>query len=210
MEIKAVIFDLDGTLYDNSKLAAYLVSHSLLHLKYLYAERICRHRMSGRYFGRHGETYDELFSRMAEVSGKSVDKCRRWYWGRYMPLQVRALKSKFHAKPWVSRTLAELRDKGILLACFSEYSFVREKLSALGINPDSFDFIIDAPSAGGCKPCRKAMLYVSGKLRVHPSSILVVGDREDTDGAGAEAAGMHFLLVPRADSDKLDLSGFGL
>lgn len=205
MEIKAVIFDLDGTLYDNSRLARYLILHSLGRLRLLYAERLSRLRMSGRYYGRKGATYEELFKRIAETAGTSEEKASRWYWEKFMPLQVKMLRKHFHRKPWVEKTLAELRSKGIRTACFSEYSFIREKLEALDIDPDSFDLLIDAPTAGGCKPCRKAFIYVAAKLDTYPSEILMVGDREDTDGAGAEACNMQFLLVPKQDTETLDL-----
>lgn len=205
MKIKAVIFDLDGTLYDNSKLARYLILHNLGRLRLLYAERLSRLHMSGRYYGRKGATYEELFKRIAKTAGTSEEKVSRWYWEVYMPLQVKMLKKHCHRKPWVDNTLAALREKGIKLACFSEYSFIREKLKALDINPDSFDLLIDAPTAGGCKPCRKAFMYIAAKLDIYPAEILMVGDREDTDGAGAEASNMQFLLVPKQDSDSIDL-----
>lgn len=199
MEIKAVIFDLDGTLYDNTHLAKLLILRNIFNLKMLYAERMCRHMMSGRYFGGKGATYKVLFSRMAKQSHNTEEKAASWYWNRYMPLQVSLLRRHFHKKSWVDGTLAALREKGIRLVCFSEYSFVREKLMAVGIDPAAFDYIIDAPTAGGCKPCRKAFLYISKKINCYPADILMVGDREDTDGAGAEAANMQFLLVPKKD-----------
>lgn len=205
MQYKAVIFDLDGTLYDNTRLARHIVLHSIFHLRLLFAERVCRHRMSGRYYGTKGSTYKELFRRMALTAGKTEDQASAWYWSRYMPLQVKMLQRHFHKKPWVDDTLKSLRETGVKLVCFSEYSFIREKLKAVDISPDSFDLIIDAPSAGGCKPCRKAFLNIAGKLGLDPEEILVVGDREDTDGAGAESANMGFILVPKYDTDELTL-----
>ena len=199
MDCKAVIFDLDGTLYDNRTLAREVILHSLLHLRMLYAERMCRHHMSGRYYGGKGATYAELFRRMGLMTGRGADAAAKWYWGTYMPLQVKMLSRHHHAKPWVLQTLSRLREQGVKVACFSEYSFIREKLKAIGIPPESFDYLVDAPTAGGCKPCRKAFIYVAAKIDVHPSDILVVGDREDTDGAGADAAGMAFVLAPKED-----------
>ncbi|MBQ0096067.1 MAG: HAD family hydrolase [Bacteroidales bacterium] len=205
MQYKAVIFDLDGTLYDNTKLPRYVVLHSLFHLRYLYSERLCRYHMSGRFYGTKGATYKELFRRISVAARRSEDKVQKWYWGKYMPLQVDLLERHFHKKAWVDGTLSSLRAKGIKLACFSEYSFIREKLKAIGISPDSFDLIVDAPTAGGCKPCRKAFLYLANKLECAPEEILMVGDREDTDGAGAEAANMGFVLVPKNDTKELNL-----
>lgn len=205
MKVKAVIFDLDGTLYDNRKLYRLVILNSLFRLRLLYAERLSRHHMSGRYFGRKGATYDQLFARMSRMTGLPESIASKWYWEQYMPLQVRMLKRHFHPKPWVKPMLEDLRARGIKTACFSEYSFIREKLKALGIDPDSFDFLIDAPTAGGCKPCRKAFMYVAAKLDTYPADILVIGDREDTDGAGAESCNMQFYLAPKEDTDTLDI-----
>lgn len=206
MKTKAIIFDLDGTLYDNSKLPFYVMAYSIFSWRYLYAERMCRHHMSGRYYGTKGATYDELFRRMALVTHSSVEKVTRWYWDKYMPIQVKCLRRHMHAKPWVKATLADAKAKGLKLVCFSEYSFIREKLKALDIDPDCFDYMIDAPTAGGCKPCRKAFMYVAAKIDTHPADILMAGDREDTDGAGAESCNMQFYLVPRNDTETLNLN----
>ena len=199
MKIKAVIFDLDGTLYDNSTISREIVMHSLFHLRALYAERVTRHHISGRYFGGKGATYTEIFRRMAAVTGRSAERMAAWYWERFMPLQVKMLRRHHHVKPWVKDTIDYLHSKGVKVACFSEYSFVREKLKAIGLDPSIFDYLADAPTAGGCKPCRKAFMYIAAKLDVHPADILMVGDREDTDGAGAESCNMQFLLVPKKD-----------
>ena len=199
MKYKAVIFDLDGTLYDNRKMRRLMVLYNWFHLNMLASERFSRHRMSGRYYGTKGATFSELFRRIAAFSGSSEDWAAKWYWQKFMPSQVKALRKHCHAKPWVLPLLGELKEKGVKLACYSEYSFVREKLKALGIEPLIFDYISDAPSAGGCKPCRKALLHVAEKLQTAPEDILMVGDREDTDGAGADSANMDFLLVPKCD-----------
>lgn len=204
--IKAVIFDLDGTLYDNSKLPFYVIIRNIFHLRSLYAERMCRHKISGRFYGTKGAAYDELFRRISAMTGKSVARVSRWYWGIYMPSQVKAIKKHMHPKPWVDEKLRSFKEKGIKLVCFSEYSFIKEKLTALGIDTGLFDLMIDAPTAGGCKPCRKAFMYVAAKIDTHPANILVLGDREDTDGAGAESCNMKFHLVPKKDTPTLDLS----
>lgn len=203
MKTKAVIFDMDGTLYDNTMLPFYVALRNLFHLRLLISERICRHHMSGRYYGTKGATYDELFRRIAAVSGSSVERVTKWYWGKYMPSQVKSMQRHMQPKSWVKKSLEDLKGQGIKIACFSEYSFIREKLVALGLDPEMFDYMIDAPTAGGCKPCRKAFMYVAAKLDVHPAEILFVGDREDTDGAGAEMANMRFQLVPKKDNPNL-------
>lgn len=203
MNINAVIFDLDGTLYDNSKIARSFILRSLLHLRLIGSERKCRHEMAGKYYGDNGEAYAELFSKMAAKSGHSARQAEKWFWDKYMPIQVSTLRNTRHRKPWVDNVLSDLKSKGIKIACFSDYGMVKEKLEALGISPSYFDYIVDAPSIGGLKPCKEAFLNVARHLEVAPEEALVVGDREDTDGLGAKAAGMQFMLVSQKDSQEV-------
>jgi len=200
---KAVIFDLDGTLYDNSHIARKLNLRSLPNLGLLSSERSCRHVIAGQFLGT--STYDTLFQEISKKTGASTEKVSRWFWEKYLPLQAKVLRSCYHRKPWVDETLAELKRNGVRIACFSDYGMVKEKLQALGIDPEAFDIVADAPSEGGLKPCREAFLNIAAKLGCEPGDILVVGDRADTDGEGAAAAGMQFRLVSRHDEDHFDI-----
>lgn len=205
MKYKAVIFDLDGTLYDNTKLPVYVVLHSILHLDLLAAERIAGRHLSGRFYGDRTSTYEEYYKRISRMTLRSEEKVREWYWEDYMPLQVTMLRKHFKAKKWVLPLLERLRAEGVRTACYSEYSFVKEKLIAIGVDPALFDVLFDAPSAGGCKPSRKSIEKVAELLGAAPCDILMVGDREDTDGVGADSAGMDFVLVPKADTETINL-----
>lgn len=201
MKHKAIIFDLDGTLYDKKRMPLWLCLGSLGTLRFLAAERYCHLEMFGRYYG--DRIYDEFFSRVAERTGSTPERAKSWYWNHYMPLMARVVKKHYKPFPWVIPTLEKLHQDGVRIALFSEYNFAAEKLEALGVDAGLFDVITDAPTAGGFKPCRKAFLKVAEILGVDPGDILVVGDREDTDGAGADSAGMDFLLVGPGSDPKL-------
>lgn len=197
MKIKAVIFDLDGTLYDNSGLPYQIVLHSIGHIRLLWCERRVRKEMAGLCYGDEDSTYNEFFKRIAIMSGKSQSVIKEWYLEQYLPLQAQMLHKHFRAREWVLPTLEKLRQKGLRLACYSDYGFISGKLKSVGIPPEKFDLIMDAPSAGGFKPCRKSLETVADLLGVRPEETLVVGDREDTDGAGARAANMQCMIVNR-------------
>lgn len=197
MKIRAVIFDLDGTLYDNAGLPFLMVLHSIGHIRLLWCERKVRKEMAGLCYGDKDSTYNEFFKRIALVSGKSQDTIRDWYQNRYMPLQVQLLQKHFQPREWVLPTLDKLRQKGLLMACYSDYGFISGKLKAIGIPPEKFDLITDAPSAGGFKPCRKSLETVAALLGVRPEEALVIGDREDTDEVGARAANMQCMILSR-------------
>ncbi len=205
MKFAAVIFDLDGTLYDNSSMKRHLIASNLSGLGMMFRERESRRRLAGGYFGSSDAAYEALFSTMSRIlPGGSPEIMRRWFFDDYLPAQVSSVHRFCHPKPWVIPLLQSLRESGVRLACFSDYGAAGMKLDALGIDPSLFDVIVDAPSLGGFKPCREAFVGVASLLCAAPEQTALVGDRLDTDGAGAQAAGMEFIRVGRHDDGMPD------
>ena len=52
-----------------------------------------------------------------------------------------------------------------------------------------------AEEMGALKPSARPFIEVARAMGVEPAETLVIGDRADTDGAGAKAAGMGALLI---------------
>ena len=105
---------------------------------------------------------------------------------------------------WIRRfprrsLLAELRAfkaRGGRAALVSDYPAER-KVNALGAR-ELFDVIVANGEAHGperLKPDPEGYLRAAQLLRVEPSRCLVIGDRDDADGAAARGAGMAFRLV---------------
>ena len=197
--MKAIIFDLDGTLYDNSHLPIRLILHSLPHIFTLQAERKTRAQLSGQHFGSREEYFKHLFSGIAERRHITPYKAESWYRGIYMPSMYRVLCKHYHYKDGVPEILQQLRNQGVKVAVFSDYGYLDKRLKAVDLNPEWFDLCIDAPALGGLKPCRESFLKIAEMLNEAPEDILVIGDRDDTDGQGARNSGMQFLLVNKKD-----------
>jgi putative hydrolase of the HAD superfamily len=53
------------------------------------------------------------------------------------------------------------------------------------------------PRVGAFKPNPRGFLKACERLRLHPREVLMVGDRPDTDAAGAGAAGMPCVIIGR-------------
>ena len=170
--MKAIIFDLDGTLYDNSHLPIRLILHSLPHIFTLSAERKSRAELSGKHFGSREEYFHQLFSRIAQKRGITEQKAELWYRGIYMPSMRKVLTRHYHYKAGVPEILQQLRSQNIKIAVFSDYGYL---------------------------PCRESFLKIAEMLNEAPEDILVIGDRDDTDGQGARNSGMQFLLVNKKD-----------
>lgn len=193
--VKSVVFDVDGTLFDKSKLPLHLVLADPLYMFILNNERKARKSLAGVWFGDERTYYETLYGKVAIRSHVSSKRVKWWYDHRYMPSMVRVLKRHYRLRDWVPVLLPELRAKGIKVALFSDYGCVDERLEALGFDPAWADFITDAPRMGGLKPCKESLLSVCRELGVEPGETLMVGDRDDTDGEAAHRCGMHFHLV---------------
>lgn len=92
--------------------------------------------------------------------------------------------------------IARYRKEGGKTALVSDYP-ARHKLAALQAEP-LFDTIVASGEPNGpteLKPHPGGYLLAAERLGVPPNRCLVIGDRDDADGAAARAAGMNFRQV---------------
>lgn len=102
---------------------------------------------------------------------------------------------------WFRRTslldeIRSFRAEGGKTAVVSDYP-AREKLTALGA-AELFDAVVasgEPDGPGRLKPDPDGYLRAARALRVAPERCLVIGDRDDADGAAARAAGMAFRHI---------------
>ena len=105
---------------------------------------------------------------------------------------------------WVARVkrqnlldeLASFRAGGGKTALVSDYP-ASAKLKALGA-AELFDVVVSNGEPGGpskLKPDPEGYLSAAQRLGVEPARCLVIGDRDDADGAAARSAGMTAHIV---------------
>lgn len=189
---QAVIFDLDGTLYNKSHLAYRLIVSQLFcgKLSYLKNERRIKKELRGHFFESKDNFYLNFFSRFEDI-----DTAKYWYFNNYLPTMVNILKKHYVLFPWVENTILSLKEKGIKIVIYSDYELVEDKLSALNFNLDWADAIFSAPELGGLKPCEESMRILCKEIKQDIHNCLMIGDRLDTDGESASIVGMPFQLV---------------
>lgn len=193
---KSVIFDLDGTLYDNKGLPLKLILADIPNMWVLGAERKARKRIKGVDCQDAAGVYDALFAEMVRVKKSlTVEKARKWYQDKYMPLQVSLLHLYFPPRPLVVELLEAMKARGLKVILYSDYGHETEKIAALGIPDSLFDGVVSAAKMGGLKPCRQSMERLMASFNLDPAVTLYVGDREDTDGESAKVLNIDFYNV---------------
>ena len=193
--IKAVVLDLDGTLYDKRGIVRRMVLGQLGSLSVLAAEQQSKKALRGHYFGTEEAFYDRFFEVMSRGHLYNKQVARWWYFHVYMPLMVLVLRLWHTPRPWVKPLIEDCHRRGIYLAVYSDYGCVLEKLRALGLDTDDFCYLVSAPELGGLKPAKQCAEKVLHTLGVAPEETLFIGDRDDTDGESARAVGAQFMLI---------------
>lgn len=200
----AVIFDLDGTLYDQlpvqRAMAGRIVLHHSVHpvgflrtVKTLSAYRRAQEHL--RATGFEGDVAAEQLAHAARrVRGAPSDVhvvVERWM-GR-APLDLVAR----HRRSDVIELISDLAELRVPLGLVSDYP-ADAKLAALGLL-ERFDVIVTAqdPDVGVFKPHPRGLRVALERLGVSPERSCYVGDRLDVDLPAARSAGVSFLSVSR-------------
>jgi FMN phosphatase YigB (HAD superfamily) len=200
-EYKAVVFDLDGTLY---------------------YQRILRIKMAwmlGSYYLCHFWRIKELFvvKKFREVREKWVDQDKdgtfleeKQY--RYVPDIMgltyervkRTVETWIYDKPLKAvsetadrellRIIGRLRDGGQKVFVFSDYP-IEDKLKALGLTVDGMYAATDE-RLNELKPSPKGLYLIMEDHGLLAADILMTGDRMSRDGLAAINAGCDYIILP--------------
>jgi len=193
--IRGIIFDFDGTLFDNAKIPFYVVAAYPPDILRIRKERLVRKRFAGCDFSSSDNYYRAFFSTMAKHRWSSPTRMRNWFQNRYMPRMVRVLKKHYKPRPGVDELLRRYNRDMIKIAVYSDYPLLKERMEAIGLTA-GLDLPLYGPeSFGAQKPAVRPFLRIAGDLGLAPEEILVIGDRNETDGMGAFHAGMRFFCI---------------
>jgi beta-phosphoglucomutase-like phosphatase (HAD superfamily) len=217
--LKAVILDVDGTLYRQGPLRRQMLlrllkAHAVRPVAgfrtfralqaYRHAQEHLREALSEDGAARQLQLASERARLPVAVVAQSVER-----WMEQEPLAL----LRGCLQPAVEAFLHACRDAGVTLAALSDYP-PDAKLEAMGLKSlFSATFCAQTRDIGVFKPHPKGILVALERLGVSPDHAIYVGDRADVDGAAAHAAGIACAILtdqPGSATDRhVSVASFG-
>lgn len=203
--LRAVIFDIDDTLYE------FLPIHTKsLKKVYLIYKRYENIRLP-EFISEFKKSWKELKNnigntasssnrilifqnlverRLKKFNGELVLKLYTCYWNNFL--------SKIKLYPGVKRLFGKLRKNNITIGIITDLITINQikKINKLKIN-DYVDVFVGSEECGVNKPNKIVFNLIVKKLRVKPDEILMVGDNESNDIKGAKKLGMKSIHLLR-------------
>jgi phosphoglycolate phosphatase len=197
--IDLVVFDVDGTLYDQRQLRLGMLRQLIVHtlqtrsLDTLLTLRTFRHVREALGEQPGADFITQQYAQTATRHSTTPEAVRALTdeWMEQRPLPLLAACRYAH----VAEVFAGLRAAGKQIAAFSDYPAV-EKLAALGLRAEVVVCATDAEIAR-LKPDPAGLLAILQQTGVAPARALMIGDRFDRDAAAAERASMRALIRSR-------------
>ncbi|MDA3956483.1 HAD family hydrolase [Oceanispirochaeta sp.] len=201
MALKAVAFDIDGTLYPNWRMQLFSFPFLLTHLPLVMKFSKVRKELRGiENISDFRKTQSEL---MAARLGGSVEEAS----STVETIIYRKWETIFkRVKPYsgLQSALEELKSMGLSLGVMSDFP-VGNKLNYFRVD-GHWNAVMSSEETGYLKPHAAPFLALARKLGCRPEEVLYVGNSYEYDVKGASAAGMKTVyiqcqgkIVPEAD-----------
>lgn len=196
-KIRLVVFDVDGTLYDQRRLRARMIRDLALHclgnprnlrlLRQISRFRHCREELATE----ESTGIAELqYRRPAESLGIETEEMRRIVADWMLRRPLAHLRLCRYAN--LADFLTALRAKEKTVAVLSDYP-AADKLEALGLEVDLAASAVDA-QIDRLKPHPRGLEWLLEAAGVEPQQAVLIGDRDDRDGECARRAGVGYLI----------------
>jgi len=194
--VALVVFDVDGTLYDQRALRLRMACELLRHVagrRDLQVPVVLRHyRRLREQFGREERSgfESQLVAATAAASGCAVPRVQaivdEWLLQRPLPFLARC------RYPGLTDLFAGLRRSGRTVGVLSDYP-AATKLQALGLDADLIVCATDA-DVQALKPHPQGLQCLMRRAGAGAAHTLVIGDRVDCDGQVARRVGARCLI----------------
>lgn len=212
--IKAIIFDLDDTLYSwkathsgaMDKVAAYVRETLKTDPEEMFSFYKAEMKQMEAEIGKQAAIHSRLirFLRFLEHKKLPLDHAQimdRIYWHAVLDAAV--------PEPGCPEALAQLKQQGYILGMGTNMTLDWQlaKLSKLNLL-QFFSFIVSSEEAGVEKPDARIFRMCAQRAGVAPEECLFIGDSLKGDVLGAENAGMQALWYAPAEADLSQHLGF--
>ena len=194
MTLKAVAFDVDGTLYSNASMTWRSLPLALANFRLLKALEKARIELHN-----HPQHLPDVHKTQAEIVAKLLGVTLDTARSRIEKTVYTDWYKLFHnLKPYpgLSTLLGRLKTEGFKLAVMSDFS-IRGRLAALGLE-EWWDLVFSSEEIGWLKPHPEPFLHIAQSFGLPPEQVLYVGNSVTYDVVGAYAAGMPCAHLGRS------------
>ena len=199
MPLRAVAFDVDGTLYPNASM--YLHSLGLAAANIRLLKTLEQVRAELRAQPDASDDFHRVQARLVAAHlGLSPERAYALIEGRVYTRWYKIFK-KLRPFRGLAEAVGEFHNAGLKLGVLSDFP-IRHRLEDLGLT-GPWDCAFSSEETGYLKPHPQAFLVLADRLGLPPSDILYVGNSYSYDVLGAAAAGMpcaHLTSSPRPGS----------
>jgi FMN phosphatase YigB (HAD superfamily) len=210
-QVRGVIFDIDGTLYDQRRLRIMMlieISRSIFQKKMALRDIIIINsfRINRETLAKNEESnvsckqildVAKILSIAPNIVSEIIDE---WIYQR--PLKYLHACRFSH----IDVFFRELRRYGVKIGIFSDYP-VYEKLLALELQADAVCYSLE-PGLDKLKPQTIGLETIIARLNLDKSECIFIGDRDSRDGECARRLGVKFILCRGTDFYKKLLIDF--
>jgi len=190
MSIKAVAFDIDGTLYPNILMYVYSIPFFLAYPRFVFHFGKVRRKV------RKIRPIENLRSAQALLLSKEMGISEEKASDLIARRIYRQWEACFHGMilyPGIKRLLSELKNRGLKLAVLSDFP-IGKKLHYFRL-AGYFDHALSSESSGYLKPNPEPFQALAAALGFSPGEILFVGNSWRYDIAGASEIGMKTAYI---------------
>jgi len=201
--IKLVIFDVDGTMYDQKRLRRKMLFSLIAYyslrpwkwsdIKILKTFREERERNKSK---PTQNLQNDQYAWCQNKTGQEINRIKKVvnHWMMVYPLRM--LHKLVY--PGLHELFARLKKAGIPIAILSDYP-ANEKMVAMGLEAD---LVIAATDryVNALKPDPSGLQHIAEYFKTNISDIVFIGDRDDTDGEAARQINMQYIII---DKDKI-------
>lgn len=189
-EIKAVAFDIDGTLYKEAKLNIRVFPMVLRHARFFINYGIARKEL------RKVALYENFGKAQADLMGKKLHCSSEAAMEKINTIVYEGLKKyfkRFQAYNGALEFIKRLKESGIKIAVLSDFP-PEQKGDIWGILPFC-DVVLGSEQIGALKPSSHVFSKLASELAVPAENILYVGNNHKYDVVGPKQAGMKAAWI---------------